>query len=62
MQYAIDNASVWGIDNITAFVFSQNLGSIKLFQKFGFEKWGHLPGIAKIGDERCDLEIWGLKV
>ena len=60
MEYAIASAATWGIDNITAFVFSQNEGSIKLFQKFGFEKWGHLPNIAKLDDTRCNLEIWGL--
>jgi len=60
MQYALSNAALWGIDNITAFVFSQNVGSIKLFQNFGFEKWGHLPGIAKLNEKRCNLEIWGL--
>ncbi len=60
LQYAIARCPEWGIDNITAFVFSQNLGSIKLFQKFGFKKWGHLPNIAMLGDERCSLEIFGL--
>ncbi len=60
LEYAIAQCPNWGIGHITAFVFSQNLASIKLFQKFGFEKWGHLPGIAKLGDDRCDLEIWGV--
>lgn len=62
LKYAIEQAPANKIDHITAFVFSQNIASINLFRKFGFEKWGHLPKIAKLGDERCDLEIWGLKI
>lgn len=60
LQHALAHCPQWGIDHISAFVFSQNLGSIKLFEKFGFEKWGHLPLIAKLDSGRCDLEIWGL--
>jgi len=62
LEYAISHCSQWGIDNITAFVFSQNESSIKLFRKFGFVQWGNLPNIAKLDNGKCNLEIWGLAV
>ena len=47
------------IQNIVALVFSQNNASQALFQKQGYERWGHLPQIAQIDDEKLDLDYLG---
>jgi len=33
-----------------------------LLEKFGFEKWGHLPDIAIIDDTICGQFIYGKKL
>jgi len=48
-----------GIDTIVAYVFSHNLPSQKLFQKNGFEVWGHLPDVAVMDGRRRSLDILG---
>jgi phosphinothricin acetyltransferase len=47
------------LDTLVAFVFSHNLPSQKLFEKNGFEKWGHLPDVALMDDQRRSLDILG---
>ncbi len=47
------------IDTLLAFVFTINQASIKLFQKNGFEQWGHLPKVANMDNQRIDLTILG---
>jgi phosphinothricin acetyltransferase len=35
-----------GIKTLFAIVIDANEASIKLMEKCGYEKWGHLPGVA----------------
>lgn len=50
------------INNLVGFVFGHNLGSLNLLSKYGFEQWGHLPGVAILDNIERDLVIVGLKV
>jgi phosphinothricin acetyltransferase len=50
------------IENLLAFVFSHNEPSIRLFKKYGFEDWGHLPGVAELDGIKRDLVILGRKI
>lgn len=44
---------------ILARVFGHNPGSIHLFEKMGYEHWGHLPQIAILPGQQADLEVYG---
>lgn len=50
-----------GFKNLLAFIFKDNVASVKLFKKFGFKEWGRLPQVACIDDMEKDLVILGLK-
>jgi len=48
-----------GLKVLLAYVFSSNLPSIKLFEKFGYEQWGFLPAVAELDQRPNDLVIMG---
>jgi len=62
LQKAIDEAPKLKIHSLVGFIFGHNLPSVQLFYSFGFEKWGHLPGVAKMDTEMRDLLILGKKL
>ena len=62
MKHAIMCAPDLGLTTFLAFVFAHNFPSIGLCQKFGFEQWGHLPGIAVLDGTERDLLILGKRV
>ncbi|SFC01339.1 phosphinothricin acetyltransferase [Bacillus sp. OV322] len=62
LEKAIEISPQLGIKNLLGFIFGHNLPSLKLFSKFGFEQWGHLPGVAVLDDEERDLIILGKKI
>jgi len=45
------------LKTLFAIVLDRNIGSIKLLEKFGFEKWGHLPNIADFEALNVDICI-----
>ena len=51
-----------GLKNLVAYIFSHNRGSLELFRKHGFKKWGELPEIAEIDGDLYSLSILGLAV
>ncbi len=59
---AIHQSPDLGLNTLIGFIFAHNEASLKLFEKFGFESWGYLPGIADIDCVERDLVILGLRV
>jgi L-amino acid N-acyltransferase YncA len=59
LQEAISFAPQLNLDRLLAFIFSHNEPSLALFEKFGFEPWGTLPGVAKLDNIERDLCILG---
>lgn len=51
-----------GIKTLLSFIFAHNVPSLKLFESFGFQSWGHLPKVAELDDVERDLIIMGLRV
>ncbi len=43
LRYALDQAPSLGLKTLFAIVLDRNEASLGLLQKFGFERWGHLP-------------------
>jgi phosphinothricin acetyltransferase len=62
VQRAIDHAPFAGIDTLVGLVFGHNEPSLALFESFGFERWGHLPGVAELDGVRRDLVMIGKRV
>ncbi|WP_088832423.1 GNAT family N-acetyltransferase [Paenibacillus tyrfis] len=62
LQQAIDACASLGVKTLLGFIFAHNEPSLKLFARFGFEQWAHLPGIAELDGVERDLIIVGKRV
>jgi len=62
IQYAIDHAGEYGIHSYLAILLDINTPSVKILEKFGFERWGHFPEIATIEEGVCGQFVYGLKI
>lgn len=62
LKLAIDACPSLQILNLLAFIFGHNEDSLKLFTKFGFEKWGHFPKVAVLDSVERDLIILGRRI
>lgn len=62
LEAAIRHAPAIAVDRLLGFIFGHNAASLALFEQFGFEHWGRLPGVASIRGEDRDLVILGRKV
>jgi L-amino acid N-acyltransferase YncA len=62
LAQAIEHAPTLAINTLFGFIFSHNSPSLKLFEAFGFEQWGHLPRVAKLDGIERDLAIVGKRV
>lgn len=51
-----------GIENILAFIFATNVGSINFFKKHGYKEYGLLPKVAEIDNNKIDLVILGYTI
>ncbi|MGX6428108.1 GNAT family N-acetyltransferase [Levilactobacillus yonginensis] len=47
------------ITTIISRIFGHNQASRRLFEKKGYERWGHLPAIADMAGFSADLEVYG---
>lgn len=62
MTEALLGAADYGIDTLLGFIFGHNRPSLALFESFGFERWGELPGVARLDGVRRNLVIMGKRV
>ena len=62
VEEAIGRAPELGIETMTAGTFAHNGPSLKLFERFGFERWGHFPEVAELDGVKRDLVVLGLRV
>lgn len=59
---AIQSAPSLKIENLIGLIFGHNTPSLKLFQRFGFERWGYLPRVAELDGVKRDLVMMGKHV
>lgn len=59
LREALDHAPSIGVDRLLGFIFGHNEPSLRLFQRFGFERWACLPGVARLDGVERDLVIVG---
>lgn len=62
MNFAIKWCKNNSIETLITFILAHNDPSIQLMHKFGFEKWGILPQVAKFDDKVYDHIIFGRKL
>lgn len=62
LQKSIEICPAINVHTLLGFIFGHNERSLQLFYKMGFEKWGHLPKIAKMDDLERDLIILGKRI
>jgi L-amino acid N-acyltransferase YncA len=51
-----------GYKTAIAIIIDRNTGSRKLMEKYGFEQWAYLPGVAEYDGEECDQVYYGLRL
>jgi L-amino acid N-acyltransferase YncA len=59
---AIAHAPTIGIRVLLGYIFAHNEPSLKLFAKFGFDRWAHLPGVTRLDGIDRDVVIMGKRV
>ncbi len=59
---ALAAAPELGFESLLGLVFGHNRESLALFERFGFVRWGELPGVAELDGIRRDLVIVGRRV
>ncbi|AOH54022.1 N-acetyltransferase family protein [Peribacillus muralis] len=62
IQKAIEVSPKLGVKTLLGFIFAHNIPSMKLFSKFGFEEWAHLPQVAELDGIERDLVILGKRI
>ena len=62
LQQAIAHGPQLGMHSLVGLIFSDNEPSIALFRATGFERWGFLPGVARVDQIPRDLTIFGRHV
>jgi len=62
LKEAIRQSPNLGLKTLIGFIFGHNEASLKLFEQFGFERWGNMPKIAELDGVQRDLVILGLRV
>ena len=62
ITHTIKSAKALGFNNLISILLDLNQTSIYILEKFGFEKWGHLPIVAQIDGVICGQYIYGRKI
>ena len=59
---AITHAPLIRVDTLLGFIFGHNEASLRLFENFGFARWGELPKVATLDGVERDVVIVGRRV
>lgn len=62
IQHAIEKCPALKIKNLFSLLLDVNSPSIRILEKFGFVKWGHMPEVAEFDGKTCGHLIYGRKV
>ena len=62
LTQALAQAPAIKVDTLLGFIFGHNDPSLRMFEKFGFAKWGELPQVASLDGVERDLVIVGRRV
>lgn len=59
---AIARAPACEVRTLLGLIWAHNEPSLRLFEKFGFTRWGHLPRVAELDAVERDLVIVGRRI
>ena len=62
LERAIASAPTYGVHTLLGFIFGHNDPSLRLFEGFGFTRWGTLPRVASLDGVERDLVIVGRRL
>jgi L-amino acid N-acyltransferase YncA len=62
LTQAIAFAPTLSIHTLVGLIFGHNKPSLKLFERFGFERWADMPRVATLDDIERDLIIVGKRI
>jgi len=62
ISHAIENCSHLDIKTLFAILLDVNRDSSRILEKFGFERWGHMPNVADFDGRECGHLYYGRRV
>ena len=62
IEHAIRECPRLGVKTLFAILLDTNVASVRLLEKFNFEKWGHLPRVADFNGEEAGHFYYGLRL
>ncbi len=62
LQYGIRMCPSLQIKTLFAIIVNSNIASVKLMEKYGFERWGHMPCVADFEGIEVGHLYYGLRV
>jgi L-amino acid N-acyltransferase YncA len=62
IAHAIQDCHRLEIKSLFAILLDINPASLKVLEKLGFEKWGHMPNIADFDGRECGHLYYGLRI
>jgi L-amino acid N-acyltransferase YncA len=62
LAYVIDRAREIRIKTLIAILLEPNTPSIRLLEKFHFQKWGDMPNVADFDGIECNHQYFGLRI
>jgi len=62
LSQAIHQSPSLGLKTLVSFIFAHNKPSLRLFEKFSFQRWGYLPAVAELDSVERDLVILGCRI
>ena len=62
LEYVIEQARVSSIKTLIAILLEPNIPSIRLLDKFHFQKWGDMPNVADFDGVECNRQYYGLRI
>ncbi|MGI9341494.1 MAG: GNAT family N-acetyltransferase [Gammaproteobacteria bacterium] len=62
IAHAIEQSPGLDIKTLFAILLDINKGSTRILENFGFEQWGHLPGVADFDGRECGHLYYGRRV
>lgn len=62
LEETIRRAPDLGIKTLTAGAFAGNEPSLRLFERFGFQKWANFPRVAELDGTEQDLVVLGRRL
>jgi phosphinothricin acetyltransferase len=62
LSHAIAQSPVLAIDNLIGFIYGHNTPSLRLFERFGFVRWGELPRVCVLDGVERDVVVVGRRI